>query len=74
MSEITEPVYHDYPYSPFMESFIKILLKILKVILGILGVFAWCFLCFGIFGLSVYLYERRRNEHGKVQEEDNNPS
>ena len=61
---ITEPVttihttipYHDYPYSPFFESF----LEILKVIIRTLGLFAWCFMCLGIFGLVVYLFERRK--------------
>jgi len=64
MNEITEIVYHDYPYLPFMESF----LKILKVILGILGVFVWCFLCLGIFGLAVYLYERWNEKKEKEKE------
>ena len=55
----TPPVYHDYPYSPLIESFIKIL----QVILGILGVFGWCFLCLGLFGFVVYLNERRKENN-----------
>ena len=58
MSTFTEPVYHDYPYSPFFENF----LEILKVIIRTLGLFAWCFMCLGIFGLAVYLYEKRREK------------
>lgn len=67
MNTVTEIVYHDYPYLPFMESF----LKILKLILGILGVFAWCFLCLGIFGIAIYLYEKM--ELKKNERKENKP-